>query len=47
MTDSRHEQHREDERADAPSEDATSDIEEQQGDDADDGGRAPEDAPAY
>jgi hypothetical protein len=47
MTDSRHEQQGEDDRPDAPSEDAAADIEERQGDDGDDGGRAPEDAPAY
>jgi hypothetical protein len=41
------EQHDQDERADAPSEDATADIEERQGDDAGDGGRAPEDSPPY
>jgi hypothetical protein len=47
MNEPRHEREPMDDRDDAPSEDATADIEEQQGDDDDESGRPVEDAPAY
>jgi hypothetical protein len=47
MSEPRDERERTGERDDAPSEDATADIEEQQGDDGCEQGRPAEDAPAY
>jgi hypothetical protein len=47
MSDFPHDREDRDDSVDGPSEDATADIEERQDDDEGDGGRAPEDAPAY